>query len=201
MVADSWQTKAAKEAKAAAIADGLIPLHTDEVKLITRMYEATMRNKDAVKLLEQAVFQSTIKTQIAGIDLMCRPDIWTHEDDDTAVDCDIKSTDDMDRFNSQFFDLGYHRAAVFYGLLFDRYHASKQLAVQTKRKFLVCDKQEWPVCKVIHSIPEEALLKARAKILGTDTQEGALPALIKCLKSGIFPKPEETLELKVPSWA
>lgn len=108
--ADGYTTKAAREARDAALADGKIPLLTEEMD---RAFECGGAVRDAVKGLAGSgwVYESTFVWSEGNAVLRSRPDAITQ---DGRIILDLKVTGTNARnANAQFFSQGYDMQAMF----------------------------------------------------------------------------------------
>ncbi len=78
--ADDFRTKAAREARDAAYAEGKLPLLPKNVDDIRAMGNAARRHPEVAKVLAGAMFEVTLiwKDAATGVWLKCRPDILAH---------------------------------------------------------------------------------------------------------------------------
>lgn len=109
--AENWLTKAAKEAKAAALADGKQPLLMKEWAQVQAMRDSVMdhplaRNAFTGHKAEQSVFWEE-----DGLMLKCRPDAWK-----PGLIVDLKTTVDANpnEFGKTAFNYGYFMSAAHY---------------------------------------------------------------------------------------
>jgi len=74
--ADNWLTKAAKEAKSAALAEGKQPLLTKEWLQVHSMRDAVMAHPVARDLFTGHQAEQSVFWEEDGLTLKCRPDAW-----------------------------------------------------------------------------------------------------------------------------
>lgn len=120
--ADSWRTKAAREAKEAAHADGKAPILAADHERAERIARTVHEHPQIGRLFatgaaEQSVYATDPDT---GIPLRCRPDWLTETNDGRPVCIDVKSTatgtherDLLGRYGV-IAKFGYHQSADFY---------------------------------------------------------------------------------------
>jgi hypothetical protein len=111
VVADNWLTKAAKEAKAEALAAGKQPLLKKEWLQVLSMRDAVMAHDVAGPLFTGHRAEESVFWEEDGLHLKCRPDAWRPD-----VLVDLKSTVDADprEFGKTAYKFGYHQSAAHY---------------------------------------------------------------------------------------
>ena len=114
---DSWRTKAAKEAAAAARAAGKIPVLPEKWGEIRAMRDAVWANPDAALLLsggkaEQSIFWK----HETGSMLRCRPDYYAPDSPIGPICIDLKTSADADprKFDKSASDFGYFAQQAWY---------------------------------------------------------------------------------------
>ena len=109
--ADNWLTKAAKEAKAAVLADGRQPLLRKEFLQVLAMRDAVMDHPVARELFTGHRAEASVFWEEHGQQLKCRPDAW-HP---TQL-VDLKTTINADprEFGKTAYNYGYHQSAAHY---------------------------------------------------------------------------------------
>jgi hypothetical protein len=109
--ADNWLTKAAKEAKAAALAAGQQPLLRKEVEQVKSMRDAVMAHPVARELFTGHKAEQSVFWQEDGLTLKCRPDAWK-----PGLLVDLKTTVDANpsTFGKTAHNFGYHQSAAHY---------------------------------------------------------------------------------------
>ncbi|MFE4229168.1 PD-(D/E)XK nuclease-like domain-containing protein [Arthrobacter sp. NPDC056886] len=111
VTADSWLTKAAKELKAAALAEGKQPLLSKEWTQVSAMRDAVMDHPVAGKLFSGHKAEQSVFWDEDGLALKCRPDAWK-----PGLLVDLKTTIDADpnEFGKTAAKFGYHQSAAHY---------------------------------------------------------------------------------------
>lgn len=117
--ADSWRTKAAKEAADEARARGALPMLTKEREQVEAMVEALRADSDASSVLGQPgriEVSCFCPDPVTGIMLRCRFDKLPDAPDDgvLVVPIDYKTTVDVTRFGHSVETFGYHQSAALY---------------------------------------------------------------------------------------
>lgn len=109
--ADNWMSKAAKEAKSAALAEGKQPLLTKEMAQVWAMHDAVMEHPEAWKLFNGHRAEQSVFWQEDGLTLKCRPDAWK-----PGQLVDLKTTVNADprEFGKTAHNFGYHQSAAHY---------------------------------------------------------------------------------------
>lgn len=109
--ADNWLTKAAKEAKAAALAEGKQPLLTKEWAQVQAMRDSVMNHPQARALFTGHRPEESVFWDEDGLELKCRPDAWQ-----PTVLMDLKTTVSADPrdFSKTAHTFGYHQSAAHY---------------------------------------------------------------------------------------
>lgn len=111
VAADNWLTKAAKEEKAEALAEGKQPLLIKEMAQVVGMRDAVMTHPVARELFTGHRAEASVFWDENGLPLKCRPDAWQ-----PSRLVDLKSTINADprEFGKTAHNLGYHQSAAHY---------------------------------------------------------------------------------------
>jgi hypothetical protein len=111
VTADNWLTKAAKEHKAAALAEGKQPLLGKEFDQVMAMREAVMAHKQARELFIGHKAEESVFWKEDALTLKCRPDAWK-----PGQLVDLKTTVNADprEFGKTAHTFGYHQSAAHY---------------------------------------------------------------------------------------
>lgn len=109
--ADNWLTKAAKEAKSAALAAGKQPLLAKEMVQVQAMQYAVMNHPEARALFTGHQAEQSVFWDEGGLMLKCRPDAWK-----PGQLIDLKTTVNADprEFGKTAHNFGYHQSAAHY---------------------------------------------------------------------------------------
>lgn len=109
--AENWLTKAAKEAKAAALAEGKQPLLTKEWFQVQAMRGAVMNHPAARNLFTTHLPEQSVFWEEDGLMLKCRPDAWQ-----PGALIDLKTARDANpsEFGKTAHEYGYHQSAAHY---------------------------------------------------------------------------------------
>jgi hypothetical protein len=109
--ADNWLTKAAKDAKALALADGVQPLLRKEWEQVQAMRDAVMAHPVARDLFIDHKAEESVFWDENGLTLKCRPDAWK-----PGLLVDLKTTlnADPNEFGKTAHNFGYHQSAAHY---------------------------------------------------------------------------------------
>lgn len=119
VTADTWQTKAAREAKAEAHAAGKVPLLTKDITKVNVMVEAVLTHPAARAILEaegESELSAWWTDPETGVECRGRYDRLTAMADGTPVICDLKTAASAapSRFAKSVFDFGYHAQRAHY---------------------------------------------------------------------------------------
>ena len=109
--ADSWLTKAAKEAKAEALEDGKQPLLTKEWLQVLAMRDAVMDHPVAGGLFTGHKAEQSVFWDEDGLMLKCRPDAWKPG---LLIDLKTCASADPNEFGKVAHSFGYHQSAAHY---------------------------------------------------------------------------------------
>jgi len=111
VAADNWLSKAAKEAKAAALAEGKQPLLSKEWLQVLSMRDAVMAHPGAREAFTGHKAEQSVFWEEDGLALKCRPDAWK-----PGVLVDLKTTVNADprEFGKTAHNFGYHQSAAHY---------------------------------------------------------------------------------------
>lgn len=184
--ASSWQTKKAQEAKAAARAEGKVPLLTKDLELARAIGKSVMSHPLASRMLTGHKAEQSVFWEEDGLMLKCRPDALNY-----GMIADLKSiiTADPNTFGKTAADLGYFMSAAHY--------IDGMEAITGERMpflFILAEKSA-PYPPAVVELDDEALeygrrMNTRAKRIYR-----------RCLETGEYPGYPETGRISLPGWA
>jgi hypothetical protein len=184
--ADNWLSKAAKEAKAQALAEGKQPLLNKEMAQVVAMRDAVMSHPVARELFTGHKAEESVFWDEDGQAYKCRPDAWK-----PGQLVDLKTTVNADprEFGKTAYKFGYHQSAAHYqdGVL----AATGELLPFT---FVLVEKQA-PYFVSVVQLDEEAVQAGRA------LNERAKRIYTECTKSGVWPGYPASEPISLPMWA
>lgn len=108
---ENWMTKFAKEAKAAALAEGKQPLLAKEWEQVKAMRDSVMAHPLARAAFTGHRAEESVFWEEDGLMLKCRPDAWK-----PGLLVDLKTTVNADprEFGRTAYNFGYHQSAAHY---------------------------------------------------------------------------------------
>jgi hypothetical protein len=109
--AENWLTKAAKEAKADALAEGKQPLLSKEWAQVQAMRDAVMAHPAVSASFTGHRAEHSVFWEEDGLMLKCRPDAW-HPG--LLVDLKTTRSADPNEFGKTAHEFGYHQSAAHY---------------------------------------------------------------------------------------
>ena len=109
--AATWTGKAAKEAQAAAYAEGKTPLLAKDLATARKVRDSIMAHPIARLAFTGHRAEASVFWEEDGLELKCRPDAWL-----PGLLVDLKSTRDANpnSFPRIAYDYGYHQSAAHY---------------------------------------------------------------------------------------
>jgi len=184
--ADSWLTKAAKEAKAAALADGKQPLLMKEWVQVVAMRDAVMAHPIARSLFTGHKAEQSVFWEEDGLMLKCRPDAWR-----PGLLVDLKTTLDADpnEFGKTAAKFGYHQSAAHY---IDGVKAAT--GEELPFRFVLVEKTA-PYLVSVVELDEEAINIGRA------LNDRAKRIYRECVESNTWPGYQTAEPVSLPLWA
>ena len=185
--ADNWMTKAAKEARTEARANGGIPLLSKEVRKIHQMRDAIMTNADAANLLTGHVAERSYFATINGVQVKCRPDLF-HAFTGTIGDLKTVTSADPKEFRRTAYNMGYHQSAAHYQDV-----VKAVTGFNPRFAFLLIEK-EAPFLSSVVELDEEYLEWGRVE------NERAKRIWQECTESGNWPGYPTTTGLSAPPY-
>lgn len=184
--ADNWLTKAAKEAKAATLADGRQPLLKKEMAQVLAMRDVVMAHPVARDLLTGHKAEQSVFWEEDGLALKCRPDAWK-----PGLLIDLKTTLDADpnEFGKTAAKFGYHQSAAHY---IDGVKAAT--GEELPFKFVLVEKTAPYLVSVVE-------LDFEAIDIGRGLNDRAKRIYTECLESGNWPGYPPAEPVSLPNWA
>jgi hypothetical protein len=192
ITADNWLTKAAKELKAAALADGKQPLLSKEFDQVMAMREAVKQHP-----LAKAAFdggtpeQSVFWNHESGTALKCRPDMLHQGGKLGNLIVDLKTVQSAapEEFSKSAANFGYHIQQA-------HYQAGLKAATGEDYAFafVLVEKSAPYFVSVVE-------LHADDVARGADMVERSIRILNDCQASGRWPAYESSTPIELPRWA
>jgi hypothetical protein len=184
--AENWLTKAAKEAKSAALAAGKQPLLHKEVTQIQAMQYAVMNHPVAGKLLTDHVAEQSVFWDEGGTMLKCRPDAWK-----PGALVDLKTTVNADprEFGKTAYNFGYHQSAAHY---IDGVKAAT--GEELPFRFVLVEKTAPYLVSVVE-------LDVEAVNIGRQMNDRAKRIYQECTNTGNWPGYPGSELISLPMWA
>lgn len=185
--AANWMTKAAKEAKAEALAAGKQPLLASEVAQVTAMQDAVMAHPVARKLFTGHKAEESVFWDEDGLTLKCRPDAWK-----PGLLVDLKTTRDANpnEFGKTAHEYGYHQSAGHY---IDGVKAAT--GEELPFHFVLVEKTAPYLVSVVE-------LDVEAVNLGRQLNDRAKRIYRECVETNTWPGyPTATQPIWLPMWA
>jgi len=184
--ADNWLTKAAKEAKAEALAAGKQPLLLKEMAQVVAMRDAVMDNPAAREAFTGHRAEQSVFWDEGGQMFKCRPDAWK-----PGLLVDLKTTVNADprEFGKTAYNFGYHQSAAHYQ---DGVH--KVTGDMLPFTFVLVEKTAPYLVSVVTLDPE-------AVEAGRSLNERAKRIYTECTKTGNWPGYPTSEPISLPFWA
>lgn len=184
--ADSWLTKAAKEAKTAALAAGKQPLLNKEWSQIRAMQDAVMAQPVAREAFTGHKAEQSVFWDEDGLLLKCRPDAWKPG---ALFDLKTTRTADPNEFGKTSADFGYHQSAAHY------IDGVKAATGETLPFYFVLVEKTAPYFVSVVELDDEALNIGRA------LNDRAKRIYNECTETGNWPGYQESAPVSLPIWA
>jgi len=186
VMADNWLTKAAKEAKAEALAKGMQPLLQKEWLQVLAMRDAVMAHPLARAAFTDHQAEQSVFWQEDSLTLKCRPDAWK-----PGQLVDLKTTVNADprEFGKTAYDFGYHQSAAHYQ---DGVHAAT--GEKLPFTFVLVEKSA-PYLVSVVQLDDEALTAGRA------LNDRAKRIYAECTETGNWPGYPDADPISLPMWA
>jgi hypothetical protein len=184
--ADNWLTKAAKEAKAAALADGKQPLLTKEWQQVLAMKFAVMSHPLARAAFTDHRAEESVFWDEDGLTLKCRPDEWK-----PGLLIDLKTTRSADpnEFGKTAHEFGYHQSAAHY---IDGVKAAT--GEELPFHFVLVEKTAPYLVSVVE-------LDIEAVNIGRQLNDRAKRIYRECVENNTWPGYPNTDLISLPMWA
>jgi hypothetical protein len=186
VTADNWLGKAAKELKAAALAEGKQPLLTKEWAQVVAMRDAVMDHPAARAAFTDHQAEQSVFWEEDGLTLKCRPDAWK-----PGVLVDLKTTRDANpnEFGKTAHEYGYHQSAAHY---IDGVKAVT--GEELPFHFVLVEKTAPYLVSVVE-------LDAEAVNIGRQLNDRAKRIYRECVESGVWPGYPTVDLISLPMWA
>jgi PDDEXK-like domain of unknown function (DUF3799) len=186
VAADNWLTKAAKEAKAEALAEGKQPLLTKEWLQVLVMRDAVMAHPIARDAFTDHRAEASVFWKEDGLALKCRPDAWK-----PGQLVDLKTTVNADprEFGKTAYNFGYHQSAAHYQ---DGVHLTT--GERLPFTFVLVEKTAPYLVSVVR-LDDEAVEAGRA------LNDRAKRIYRECMDSGNWPGYPDAEPISLPMWA
>lgn len=184
--ADNWLTKAAKEAKAEALAEGKQPLLHKEMVQVLAMRDAVMAHPFARGLLTGHKAEQSVFWEEEGQMLKCRPDAWQPG---ALIDLKTARSADPKDFGKAAHEYGYHQSAAHY---IDGVKAAT--GEESPFHFVLVEKTEPYLVSVVE-------LDVEAINIGRMLNDRAKRIHRECVKSGSWPGYPASELVGLPMWA
>jgi hypothetical protein len=184
--ADSWMTKAAKEAKAEALAEGKQPLLTKEWKQVMDMSHAVMSHPFARGLFTGHKAEQSVFWEEDGLMLKCRPDAWQPG---ALIDLKTARSADPNDFGKTAHEFGYHQSAAHY---IDGVKAAT--GEELPFHFVLVEKTEPYLVSVVE-------LDVEAINIGRHLNDRAKRIYRECVESNTWPGYPNADLISLPMWA
>jgi len=184
--ADNWMAKAAKEAKAYALAEGKQPLLVKEWTQVQAMRDAVMAHPVARELFTNHEAEQSVFWDEDGLMLKCRPDAWQ-----PGLLVDLKTTLDADpnEFGKTAANFGYHQSAAHY------IDGVKAAAGEELPFHFVLVEKTAPYLVSVVELDEEAVNIGRA------LNDRAKRIYRECMESNTWPGYPTADPVSLPLWA
>ena len=186
VAADNWLTKAAKEAKAQALAEGKQPLLVKEMAQVVAMRDAVMSHPVARAAFTGHKAEQSVFWEEDGLMLKCRPDAWK-----PGVLIDLKTTRDANpnEFGKTAHEYGYHQSAAHYQ---DGVKAAT--GEELPFHFVLVEKTEPYLVSVVE-------LDVEAVNLGRQLNDRAKRIYRECVETNTWPGYPSSELISLPMWA
>ena len=194
--ADNWLSKAAKDAKAAAIKAGKVPVLRKDMDTITAMAAVVWTHPLAGEILStkgEAETSLYADDPVTGIRLRARPDWMTSEYEPGRLwiaDYKTAATAQPFDFARKAADYGYHIQAAWYR------HVARLLGLCDDPRFVfIAQEKEAPHLVSVTEFDDEAIGE------GMRLVRQAIDTFARCIETGIWPGYDEGVtQMSLPPW-
>lgn len=196
VAADDWRSKAAREARDAAYAEGKIPLLAADKAAVDGMAAALRQHPRAGTLLEPGTGRAELslfwRDWVTGVHRRGRLDWFTaHEGRPTIVDYKTCASAEPGQVRRAVANFGYHQQHAWY---VDAAHAV-ELADEARFLFVFQEKSA-PYLVTVVELDGEAVRVGRAR------NDEALRVFAACEASGVWPGYADDVQVvSLPQWA
>ncbi|MGO2634676.1 MAG: PD-(D/E)XK nuclease-like domain-containing protein [Galactobacter sp.] len=184
--APDWRTKAAKDARDAAVEEGLTPLLTKEIEQVKAMRDAVMANDMARKAFTGHVAEQSMFWDEDGLQLKCRPDARI-----PGLIVDLKTSADADpsEFGRRAFSLGYYISAAHY------IDGVRECTGETLPFVFVQVEKEYPYLVSVVQLDDDAIQWGRVMA------DRAKRIYRECTAKDVWPGYQPFTTVGLPAWA
>jgi len=186
VTADNWLTKAAKEHRAVALAEGKQPLLGKEFDQVMAMRDAVFNHPKAAELFNGHKAEQSVFWDEGGQMFKCRPDAWG-----PGLLVDLKTTVDASpsTFGKTAHSFGYHQSAAHY---IDGVKAAT--GEEMPFRFVLVEKSAPYLVSVVE-------LDFEAIDYGRQLNDRAKRIYRECVESGNWPGYPATEPISLPNYA
>lgn len=179
------RTKAVKQEKAAAEAEGKLVLSPKHADFMKYGLQNLRENRAAATLLKDAEEQPTLYADFAGLPgIQARPD-WGNRD---GTFPDLKTTSTLEKFSRSVVEYGYHIQAALVR------RCAKAHGINSTVHRLIVVEREWPYRCQVMTLSDEYME------IGEETVERELTRLAQCYRNEDWFSCEEHVVLEPPRW-
>ena len=192
--APDWRTKAAREQRDAAYAEGKTPIKINDMRRVEAMafaaVEQCIGHPDLEKLIEDCHREASIFWREDGVTCRCRPDLYAADNDSTVIH--YKTTG----ATISPYTLSRYAASLGWEIIAAHYAAGiAALTGQEPRQFFAVQETEPPYLALVAEL-DDAFLE-----LGKMRRRRVLKIWAWCLRERKWPGwPSGTVRLEAPPW-
>lgn len=191
---DAWTTKAAKESRDVARAEGKVPLKSSDYRRVIDMSDAVLTHKLGKILFADGFAEMSIyhHDDLTGVRLRARPDFMPATDRPVIVDLKTTTSADPDEFVRKSVPAyGYHQQDPWYR---DVVRSLGDEGEEPQFFFVLVEKTP-PYLASVVELPDEAVQ------LGRRLNRHAVDLYARCVTTGEWPGYEEIIHRRdVPEW-